>query len=49
MHPLKKNRPLRRIVLASAVTVFIGSTPIGDAASADLVGKIIAALKVSKS
>lgn len=31
------------------VTVFIGSTPIGDAASADLVGKIIAALKVSKS
>ncbi|ORA11187.1 hypothetical protein [Mycobacterium arosiense] len=31
------------------VTVFIGSTPIGDAASADLVAKIIAALKVSKS
>ncbi|OBI39324.1 hypothetical protein [Mycobacterium colombiense] len=31
------------------VTVFIGSTPIGDAASAGLVGKIIAALKVSKS
>ena len=31
------------------VTVFIGSTPIGDTASADLVGKIIAALKVSKS
>ncbi|EUA25847.1 hypothetical protein JF710_14625 [Mycobacterium intracellulare] len=31
------------------VTVFIGSTPIGDTASADLVGKIIAALKVAKS
>lgn len=31
------------------VTVFIGSTPIGDAASAGLIGKIIAALKVSKS
>ncbi|BBY41318.1 hypothetical protein MMAN_54520 [Mycobacterium mantenii] len=31
------------------VSVFIGSTPIGDAASAGLVGKIIAALKVSKS
>ncbi|WP_406814421.1 hypothetical protein [Mycobacterium sp. M23085] len=31
------------------VTVFIGSTPIGDAASAALVGKIISALKVSKS
>lgn len=31
------------------VTVFIGSTPIGDGASADLVGKIIAALKVAKS
>lgn len=31
------------------VTVFIGSTPIGDTASAGLVGKIIAALKVAKS
>lgn len=31
------------------VTVFIGSTPIGDTASADLVGKIIAALKVATS
>ncbi|OBF05909.1 hypothetical protein [Mycobacterium sp. 852002-10029_SCH5224772] len=31
------------------VTVFIGSTPIGDTASADIVGKIIAALKVAKS
>lgn len=31
------------------VTVFIGSTPIGDAASAAVVGGIIAALKVSKS
>lgn len=31
------------------VTVFIGSTPIGDTASADLVGKIIAVLKVAKS
>ncbi|UXA05782.1 hypothetical protein KXD96_23235 [Mycobacterium sp. SMC-2] len=31
------------------VTVFIGSTPIGDAASADIIGRIIAALKVSKS
>lgn len=31
------------------VTVFIGSTPIGDTASADLIGKIIAALKVTKS
>lgn len=30
------------------VSVFIGSTPIGDTASADLVGKIIAALKVAK-
>ncbi|MGZ4529835.1 MAG: hypothetical protein ACXVYA_09435, partial [Mycobacterium sp.] len=31
------------------VTVFIGSTPIGDAASADIIGRIIAALKVTKS
>ncbi|OCB20965.1 hypothetical protein A5674_03920 [Mycobacterium malmoense] len=31
------------------VTVFIGSTPIGDTASADIIGRIIAALKVSKS
>ncbi|CQD13612.1 membrane glycine and proline rich protein [Mycobacterium europaeum] len=31
------------------VTVFIGSTPIGDTASADIIGKIIAALKVNKS
>ncbi|KKC01921.1 hypothetical protein [Mycobacterium nebraskense] len=31
------------------VTVFIGSTPIGDAASADIIGRIIAALKVNKS
>ncbi|OBF03832.1 hypothetical protein A5730_20800 [Mycobacterium sp. ACS4054] len=31
------------------VTVFIGSTPIGDAASADIIGRIIAALKVGKS
>lgn len=31
------------------VTVFIGSTPIGDAASADIIGRIIAALKVAKS
>ncbi|OBH87245.1 hypothetical protein [Mycobacterium sp. E2989] len=31
------------------VTVFIGSTPIGDAPSADIIGRIIAALKVGKS
>ncbi|OBG92485.1 hypothetical protein A9X05_10625 [Mycobacterium sp. E3298] len=31
------------------VTAFIGSTPIGDAASAGIIGKIIAALKVNKS
>ena len=31
------------------VTVFIGSTPIGDAASADIIGRIIDALKVNKS
>ncbi|OJZ72573.1 hypothetical protein BRW65_16060 [Mycobacterium paraffinicum] len=31
------------------VTAFIGSTPIGDAASAAIMGKIIAALKVNKS
>lgn len=31
------------------VSVFIGSTPIGDSASAGLIGKIIAALKVAKS
>ncbi|MGD1170398.1 hypothetical protein ACKUVQ_12985 [Mycobacterium seoulense] len=31
------------------VTVFIGSTPIGDAASAGIIGQIIAALKVNKS
>ncbi len=31
------------------VTVFVGSTPIGDAASAALIGRIIAALQVGKS
>jgi hypothetical protein len=31
------------------VTVFVGSTPIGDTASADIIGRIIAALKVAKS
>jgi hypothetical protein len=31
------------------VTVFMGTTPIGDAASAAIIGRIIAALKVSKS
>ncbi|OBI02876.1 hypothetical protein [Mycobacterium scrofulaceum] len=31
------------------VTAFIGSTPIGDSASAAIIGKIIAALKVNKS
>lgn len=31
------------------VTAFIGSTPIGDAASAAIISKIIAALKVNKS
>lgn len=31
------------------VTVFVGSTPIGDTASADIIGRIIAALKVGKS
>lgn len=31
------------------VTVFVGSTPIGDAASAAIIGRIIGALKVTKS
>lgn len=31
------------------VTMFVGSTPIGDSASADIIGRIIAALKVAKS
>ncbi|MGO9925430.1 MAG: hypothetical protein ACLPLP_04590 [Mycobacterium sp.] len=31
------------------VTIFLGATPIGDAGSAAIIGKIIAALKVSKT
>ena len=36
-------------VATKPVTIFMGDTPIGDAANAALIGRIIAALKVTKS
>jgi hypothetical protein len=35
-------------VATKPVTVFLGATPIGDAGSAAIIGKVVAALKVRK-